>query len=152
MEEEMTLEMTRTDDEARIRGLLDEWTNAVRVKDIDAIMARYAPEVVAFDAIARLQFRGAQAYREHWQACLARCSGPMIFEVHDLSIAAAGDVAFSHFLVRCGGTGDDGQEQSGWTRGTVGWRKTSGSWKVVHEHFSAPFDMASGKALLELES
>lgn len=147
----MTLEMTRTDEKAEIGALLDDWAQAVRVKDLDAIMARYAPEIVGFDAIAQLQFKGAQAYREHWQACLEMCPGAMIFEIHELSVAAGDDIAFSHFLVRCGGTGDDGKEQSGWTRATVCWRRMDGRWKVVHEHFSAPFDMASGKALLELQ-
>lgn len=146
----MTLDMTRTDEKAEIRALLDDWTQAVRAKDIDAIMTRYAPEIVAFDAIARLQFKGAQAYREHWQACLEMCPGAMIFEIHELSVAAGDDIAFSHFLVRCGGTGEDGKEESGWTRATVCWQRTNGRWMVVHEHFSAPFEMASGKALLDL--
>ena len=29
-------------------------------------------------------------------------------------------------------------------------RNTRGSWAVAHEHFSAPFDPESGKALLDL--
>jgi ketosteroid isomerase-like protein len=36
-------------------------------------------------------------------------------------------------------------------RVTVCYRKTNGKWLVVHEHFSAPFEMESGKALLDLE-
>jgi hypothetical protein len=30
-------------------------------------------------------------------------------------------------------------------------RKTKRKWMIVHEHFSAPFDLESGKALLNLE-
>jgi PhnB protein len=30
-------------------------------------------------------------------------------------------------------------------------RKTNGTWMIVHEHFSAPFDPESGKALFDLE-
>lgn len=29
--------------------------------------------------------------------------------------------------------------------------KTNGKWMIVHEHFSAPFDLESGKVLLNLE-
>ncbi len=145
----MTLEtITKADDEAQIRGLLDDWAEAARSGDIDAIMAVYAPDIVAFDAIGKLQFKGADAYRKHWQACLEMCSGPMIFEMLDLSITAGAGIAFAHYLLRCGRIGDDGEEQAGWMRVTVCWQKRSGRWKVAHEHFSAPFDPASGKALL----
>ena len=34
---------------------------------------------------------------------------------------------------------------------TVCYGKIDGDWKVVHEHFSSPFDMQSGKALFELQ-
>jgi len=137
--------------EAEIRKLLDDWVKAAGTFDIDRIMKAYAPDVLAFDAIAQLQFKGAQAYREHWQACAAMCPGPMIFEVHDLAIEAGDDIAFGHYLVRCGTIGEDGKEQAGYMRATFCCRKKSGKWKIVHEHFSAPFDPQSSKALLDLE-
>ena len=55
----MALQMTGSDDDAQIRGLLDDWVKAARAKDIDGIMATYAPDILAFDAIAQLQFKGA---------------------------------------------------------------------------------------------
>lgn len=36
-------------------------------------------------------------------------------------------------------------------RATVCYRKTNGRWLVVHEYFSAPFDIESGKALFDLQ-
>jgi ketosteroid isomerase-like protein len=36
-------------------------------------------------------------------------------------------------------------------RATVCCRNAGGRWRIAHEHFSAPFDMESGKALLGLE-
>src|SRR3546814_5465679 len=98
----MTTAATATTDETRaeaeIRELVDGWSKAVRALDVDAIMAHYAPEMVAYDAIAALRFRGAEAYRAHWAMCLSLCPGPMVFEVADLSVAAAGDLAFAHGL------------------------------------------------------
>jgi len=146
----MTMTATRTDASAPVRRLIDEWADAVRASDLDRIMAAYTPDILSFDAIAQLQFKGAEAYRRHWQACIEMCSG-MIFEVHHLEIEAEGGVAFGHYLVRCGGTGPDGKEQTGWMRVTVCCRRTGGRWQIAHEHFSVPFDMASGKALLHLE-
>jgi ketosteroid isomerase-like protein len=150
-EEQMALDMTRTDDGTQIRGLLDGWVKAVRASDIERIMAAYAPDILSFDAIAQLQFKGEEAYRKHWEACLTMCAGPVIFEIHDLGIEAGDGVAFAHYLLRCGGTGPDGKQQVGWMRVTVCCRRTNGRWVVAHEHFSVPFDMESGKALLGLE-
>jgi len=136
--------------EAEIRSLIDDWAEAAGAFDLERIMAAYAPDVLAYDAIAELQFKGAEAYREHWQACAAMCPGPMVFEVHDLAIEAGDDIAFGHYLVRCGMVRDDGTEDTGYMRATFCCRKRAGRWQIVHEHFSAPFDPESGKALLRL--
>ena len=147
----MALRLTRTDGEAQVRALLDDWASATRAKDIDGILASCAPDVLGFDCHSRLQLVGAEAYRKHLEACLPCMQGPMIFEIHDLDVTAEGDLAFCHYLARCGGTGPDGQEHVGWLRGTSCLRRTGGRWRIVHEHFSAPFDPASGRALLEFE-
>ncbi|EPC01563.1 hypothetical protein L861_16965 [Litchfieldella anticariensis FP35 = DSM 16096] len=137
--------------EAAILESLESWQAAVRDKDIDAISAHYAPGIVAFDAITALQFKGIEAYRQHWETCMAMCQGPMTFELHEVAITAEEHVAFIHALVNCGGTNDKGEHESGWTRMTAGYRRIDGRWLVVHEHFSAPFDMSSGKAMFNLE-
>jgi ketosteroid isomerase-like protein len=64
-----------------------------------------------------------------------------------LNVVAGDDVAFATALNRCGGTGENGEEKAGWMRMTAGYRKTSGKWTIVHEHFSAPFDMETLKVL-----
>ena len=137
--------------EQEVRGLLEKWLAAVRSRDVDAIMSFYAPDVVAFDAILALQFKGADSYGKHWRACLEMCTGPMVFEIRELNIEAEEDVAFAHWLNRCGGTDEKGEEKSSWMRVTAGYRRIKGSWRIVHEHFSAPFDIASGKAMSGLE-
>ena len=60
--------------ETELRSQLEDWAHAVRAKDIDRIFAHYAPDIVAFDAIAQLQFKGADAYRKHWETCIDRKS------------------------------------------------------------------------------
>ncbi|MCC2663201.1 MAG: hypothetical protein K0S35_1123, partial [Geminicoccaceae bacterium] len=47
--------------------------------------------------------------------------------------------------------GADGKEQVGWMRATFCCRKTNGRWRIAHEHFSAPFDPESSKALFDLQ-
>jgi ketosteroid isomerase-like protein len=145
-----TATMQRTA-EAEIRRLIEGWAKAAGTFDLDGIRAAYAPDILAYDAIMKLQFKGADAYLEHWQACADMCPGPMVFEIHDLAIEAGDDIAFGHYLVRCGAVGEDGKEDTGYMRATFCCRKRSGAWKIAHEHFSAPFDPESGKALCRLE-
>ncbi|BAP44087.1 nuclear transport factor 2 family protein [Pseudomonas sp. LJDD11] len=135
----------------QIRTLLENWSLAVRNKDLDAIMAAYHPDVVAFDAIIELQFKGRDAYSKHWAHCLNLCPGEMLFEQRDLVVQGAGNVAFAHWLNHCGATDANGVIQGSWMRGSAGYLRTPDGWKIVHEHFSAPFDMASGKALFDLQ-
>jgi ketosteroid isomerase-like protein len=37
-----------------------------------------------------------------------------------------------------------------WFRETVGYRRMGARWKVTHQHSSVPFDMVTGKPLLDL--
>ena len=134
--------------EAEIRAQVDSWLQAVLAMDIEGIVSHYASDILAFDAVSQLQFKGVDAYRRHWQTCLGMCRpGTMIFEMHDLHVTTGDGVAFATALNRCGGIGENGEEQAGWMRMTAGYRKTNGKWMVVHEHFSAPFDMETLKVL-----
>jgi uncharacterized protein (TIGR02246 family) len=147
----MSTEIAKAKSETEIRALVDNWLTAVHTQDVDGIASHYAPDILAFDAIAQLQFKGKAAYKKHWEACLAMCPGPGIFEIHDLEIVADEDVAFSHCLSRCGASTENGEDKASWMRMTAGYRKANGKWSVVHEHWSAPFDMESGKALFDLK-
>src|SRR5687767_10081265 len=80
----MSTEIAKAKSEIEIRALVDNWLTAVHTQDVDGIASHYAPDILAFDAIAQLQFKGKAAYKRHWEACLAMCPGPGIFEIHDL--------------------------------------------------------------------
>lgn len=135
---------------AEIDARLDSWTEAVKNKDTDAIVAHYLPDVVAFDAVQALQFKGAQAYGEHWKKCMEMCSGSSIFEARQRDICVDGDLAVAHALVYCGMVDDEGKEQAGWARMTTSLRRVDGQWLIIHEHFSVPFDMITGRVLCGL--
>lgn len=135
-----------------IRERLASWTEAVEAKDIERISAIYAPEIRSFDAILKLQFRGIETYKAHWEDCMSHCGGgPSIFRMAQLEVEANADLAFSHALIQCGGTNEQGEVQGCWMRTTQCWRKLDGQWRVVHEHFSVPFDMVSNEALFSLQ-
>jgi uncharacterized protein (TIGR02246 family) len=137
--------------QARIQQLIETYRQAVVAKDVDRVMALYADDVVSFDAVKALQFKGKDAYRAHWEDCMKMCPGPHIFEFHDIKIQPGQEVAFAHWLVHCGGTNEKGETQACWMRGTACYRQQEGQWRIVHEHWSAPFDMQSGATLFNLE-
>lgn len=134
-----------------VRLTIDSWVKAVGARDVKAIMSHYIPNVVAFDAVQQLQFKGVEAYGKHWEACLAMCPGDMIFDAGQLDIQAENDLAVAHGLVRCGMKDENGKENSSWMRMTSSYRKNGGKWAIAHEHFSAPFDMRTARAMFDLE-
>jgi len=138
--------------QSAIAQLYEGWLDAVRRQDLDAVLSFYTDDVLAFDAILALQFRGREAYGKHWQACMEFC--PMgdkepVFEMHELVVQSEGDIAFAHALMRCGHKEGEHVEAS-WMRMTAGLKRRGGEWKIAHEHFSAPFEMPSAKAMFHL--
>ena len=51
-------------------------------------------------------------------------------------------------LTHCGGPNAEGEMQTAWMRGTRVWARRDGEWKVIHEHFSMPFDMETGQVCM----
>ncbi|USE78663.1 nuclear transport factor 2 family protein [Cupriavidus gilardii] len=134
-----------------IRTMLEAWRQAAIARDVPRIMSYYTPDIVAFDAVMQLQFKGVDAYGKHWAACMEMCTGPMVFEMHDLQLFVDQQFGYGHYLLRCGHQDENGKESGSWMRVTIGLRKTPEGWKIAHDHFSAPFDMESGKALFDLQ-
>ncbi|MGU3345715.1 YybH family protein [Pseudomonas monsensis] len=136
---------------ADIQSLINTYREAVMSKNVEQVMALYVDDIVSFDAIKALQFKGKAAYRAHWEACMEMCAGPHVFEFHELAIETADNLAFAHWVAHCGGTNDKGETQSCWMRATACYRLVGGTWKIAHEHWSAPFDPMSGATLFDVQ-
>jgi ketosteroid isomerase-like protein len=147
----MTTEDSRVGDEARIREIIEERVEAIRLKDVEALMSAHAPDVVMFDALDPLRYIGSEAVGERAGQWLSWYRGPVGYEVRDLSVTAGGGAAFCHYLYRVTGTMTNGREVDMWVRSTVCFRKADGAWVVAHEHTSVPFDAESGKASVDLK-
>src|SRR3546814_2824359 len=102
--------------QAKVRQTIYSWMKAREARDMGGIRSKYASNVVAFDAIQQLQFKGADAYGKHWKACFEMCPGDMIFRAGELDIQAENDLAVVHGLVRCGMKDDNGDEKTSWMR------------------------------------
>lgn len=138
------------DTEAQIKRLISDWTDALRSRDVDALMAACAPDFVSFDLAPPLSHSVAN-YREETQQWFASFASPIVCDVSQLEIAWAGDVAFSRSLNRMTGKKTSGEEMDLWVRATICYRKAGGEWKVAHEHISVPFYMdGSFRAAVDL--
>lgn len=138
------------DDKAAIRARIDALVAAIRSRNLDGVKAIYSADVVAFDIVPPLQHVGAEAQWKNWADVFAAFRPPLDYEVRDLAIAAAGDVAFGHSLNRISGTLQSGRKVELWLRWTTGFRKIDGEWLIVHHQASVPMDLESGKAFLDL--
>jgi ketosteroid isomerase-like protein len=141
----------RSRDAAEVRAVVDAWVAAVRRKDVDAMLAHCAPGVATFDLVPPLAHRGKAAVRDVWLGTFAAFEPPLEYDTHDLEMTVGDDVAFVRSLNRFGGRRTGGDASVQWMRSTLGFQKIEGRWKLVHEHVSVPFDMESGRALLDLE-
>jgi uncharacterized protein (TIGR02246 family) len=126
-------------DDTQIRESIDAWAHALRAKDINALMAHYAPDMVTFDLMP-LQCLGADAYRKNFEAWFASVQGPIDYEMRDLRLTRREDVAFCHYLGHVKSTRATGEKTDYWVRATMGLQKMNGRWMVIHEHVSVPFN------------
>src|SRR5439155_5525645 len=69
-----------------IRGWLDRWTKAFAAKDVDAIMALYADDVIAYDIVPPLQYAGKAEYRSDYLQFLSQYADNVKVEVRDLHV------------------------------------------------------------------
>ena len=137
--------------ETDLRAGIEARVRAVRAKDVEGLLRAYAPDVATFDKVAPLANQGAEAVRRRVTEWFASFRTPIDYEIRDVQLAVAGDVAFDHHFTHVRGTSTAGGEVEMWFRETVGYRKIDGAWRVTHQHSSVPFDMTDGKAMLGLK-
>lgn len=138
------------DGDREIRELLEARTRAFGRRDAAGAAAAYDDDLVLYDAVGPFVRRGEDpaARLEKWIASYRTGIG---HEIRDLEITAGPDLAFCHFLVRISGTMRDGTEVGMWVRATSCLRRQDGTWTIVHEHASVPFDADTGHAVLRGE-
>jgi ketosteroid isomerase-like protein len=141
---------TQTKEETVISELLAENAAAISRRDLDAHMKDYAPDLLMFDAIPPLAYRGAEKLRAAWQICLDHTDGTLELRHHELDVTVSGDLALATSLVsfKAHSKGRDLAIES-MMRSTFALQKRDGVWKIVHGHGSVPFDPMSEKALTQ---
>lgn len=135
---------------AEIRALIGRCAAAFRDKDVDAVMACHTEDVVCFDCHSAFETCGAAQMRAFLDACMPHMHGPIVNEIHELSIAADREVGFAHYHMRTSCRGNDGAEHGGWLRVSLGLRRTAGGWLASHAHISAPFNPMTSQTMFGL--
>jgi ketosteroid isomerase-like protein len=138
-------------DEAKIRQQVDKIVEGLRAKDLEVLKQPYATDVVSFDVEPPLQHVGLEAKLKNWAKAFAFFES-LNYEVRDLRLTVGDEVAFGYAFARLRGTSKDGATMSGmWVRVTYGFRKIDGTWLIAHDQVSVPFDIVSGKGVVDLQ-
>jgi ketosteroid isomerase-like protein len=137
-----------TGDKAAIEALEQQYIKAFNAKDVNAIMAIYAPgdQLFVFDAVPPRQYAGWDAYKKDWEELFAAFPGPLTDSMTDLSVTVVGPVAYAHHVEGGHFARKDGTRVDVVVRVTDVFRKLHGKWLIVQEHVSFPVDIDSGKA------
>lgn len=136
--------------EAEVRQWMNDFKQAFEAKDTKAVMALYAPDVLAYDIVPPLQYVGADAYAKDYDTYFAGYKGPVTLEFRDCHINSSGDLAVVACLERNTGTLNNGTPVAMWLRTTTALRRVNGRWFDFHDHVSVPTDFDTGKARLDL--
>jgi PhnB protein len=148
----MTPASRKKREEPRIRKEIESWAEALRRKDVDALVAHYTPDVVTADLAPPLWNAGVETLRRNFGAWFPTWKGDLDVEIRDLHVTAGSEVAFARSLNRLHGTKTTGEPADLWVRATICFRKIGDDWKVEHEHISVPFHMdGSLRAAVDLK-
>ncbi|GAA2694914.1 MULTISPECIES: YybH family protein [Nonomuraea] len=129
-----------TSNDSDVRALLESRVDVSQAKDIDRLMSHYSSDIVYYDAVAPLQFVGAEEVRRNFVRWFDGYDGPISLETRDLTIATSGDVAFAHMLHLDSGKRTNGLQSAIWVRSTVCCQRSGGKWLITHEHISLPIN------------
>ncbi|MBY8875136.1 SgcJ/EcaC family oxidoreductase [Micromonospora sp. PLK6-60] len=137
------------DAEREVRDLHRRWYAATAAGDLDGLMAPVATDVVSYEHEAPLRYVGVDQVRDVCERGLRAGPAQVRWEVPDLTVRTAGDLAVAWGLNRVVvGEPDDPTEH--WSRGTRVFRRVDGDWRLVHQHVSYPFAPETGRARTDL--
>ena len=138
-------------DRDEIEAIPDRYRTAVYTKDVDAFIGLYDEDTRVFDLWGRWLYRGSTEWRkpaEEWFSSLGTDrSSP---EFHEVQTEIGDGVAALHAFITYKAHSADGKElRSIDNRLTWVLRKNrDGTWKIIHEHTSAPADSETHKVTL----
>ena len=123
--------------EAQIRQLIENWTNAVRNKDMETILAYHSDDIVMYDVPPPFQSVGMDAYRKTWELFFAYTK-PGVFDILELHVTADENIGFCFAKMKCENKSKGAEFLPLDFRLTIGLKKINNQWTILHEHHSVP--------------
>lgn len=137
--------------EAEVRDLHQRWFAHTAAKDLDAMLADIADDVVAYEQETPLRHTGIAELRTICKAGLDASGDAAIhWDIPELTVAARGDIAVSWGLDRIRLAHPDGSTTEAWSRATRVFSRRGGRWLLTHQHLSVPYDLGTSRAALDL--
>jgi|SRR5882672_2488767 len=133
--------MKRAREDTSLHDRVESLAQAIRDKNIDAVMTHYAPDVVVYDVMSTQQVQGVAEYRKNFEKWFASIQGPIDYEMNDLRISMGENHAFCHCQSHIRGRKPNGEAADYRARVTACFQKANGQWLVSHEHVSVPMKM-----------
>jgi uncharacterized protein (TIGR02246 family) len=136
--------------EQEVLAIHRHWFDRTAAKDLDALMSHIADDVVSYEHDEPLRYIGVDNVREVCARGLDASSGAVGWDVPDLKILVRGDLAVAWGLNHMSAQQPDGRTEESWSRGTRVFHKVEGSWSMIHQHVSYPYDPETGEARTDL--
>jgi len=133
-------------DKAAVKTLNQQIMAGFNHHDASAIMAFYSndPDAIFFEDTIPLQFNKAALIKVTTDFFKSASDFQATMDSYDSVVS--GDLAAVHYVIRNSWTDKNGNH-SQTSRYTQIDKKEGGKWLVWHEHYSVPFDPATGKAV-----
>ena len=140
-----------SDIEEQIRQIFEGYKAAVFAKNVEAFLALYNENIHIFDMWEKWSYNGKDAWREmvsNWFGSLG--DEKVVVDFDSLTVTATNEIAVVHTFVTYKAVASNGNElRSMNNRLTAALKKSNGTWKIFHEHSSAPLDGNTLKATLQ---
>jgi uncharacterized protein (TIGR02246 family) len=130
------------------------WSDAAIAGDAAAITSQYASDAVVLPPNAP-RVEGTQAIQEEFARMVESPISSMTLDSDIITVAAAGDYAYTVGSYTMSGTGPDGSEWSDEGKYTAVWKNVDGDWKIVSDIWNSdnpPAGMVSEEAAQEAET
>jgi uncharacterized protein (TIGR02246 family) len=131
-------------------SLLATYKTAIFEKDLPAFCSIFDEEVRIFDMWQQWTYEGLPAWREMaegWFSSLGANRDVVTFD--DIRIQGDGELAVATAFVRFTAVSAEGKELR-YLEERLTWvaKRKEGTWKIIHQHTSAPIDFNTMKAIL----
>jgi len=122
---------TRPADVAAIRANSTDWSNASQTKNLDKVVAFYAPDAVVLPDGAPIATTPADI-RAIWQGVFSHADSTLSWKTTKVEVAKSGDLAYEYGVYHIDTPQKSGLVDTAYGKYLIVWKKQAdGTWKVA---------------------